>query len=190
MKPLIVIILLLHSFSVFSGELEMFSALSSVKKMPFTWDLLYEVEHKEVESYHKTSQCVSKEDLVNNFPKGNRPGRYWDYVDKYQKERNSKIFLLGTIDQVQVFEVVHRFMEPIDYIKILAFEPKGTSLLCPFTVIAEWNRQVVYSKSTITKTGSKDLVVTKLTDNIAHQGPTPWSFVFRFENSLPVKGSN
>jgi hypothetical protein len=153
--------------------------LPSTKDVNMQWDMFYEIEHKSEGILHKISDCISKNDLLNTFPARDNSGLYFDYVAKNHKNKNSTIFKLGLVDGLSIYEIVHSFSEPIDYIKILAFEHKD--MLCPFLLISEWNMQMIYSQSYI----QSNQITTKVIDNIAKQSHSIRQFNFTIENGLP-----
>lgn len=137
----------------------------------FDWEVLVEVEHKEVETIYDTSECYSKIDLIETFPK-----RYYDF-----NHWSKNLFLeIGSIKGTKIFEIVHFYNNPESYyIKILAFE--NQKHLCPFLIIEELNFQMIYSKSYI----FQEKIITKMIDNIARQSHTISEFNFKLENGKP-----
>src|SRR5262245_5937527 len=162
--------------------------LPSPKKIDAAWDIYEEVEHKGGPATDsRSSFCVSKDDLMTKFPMQDGSGDYVDYLSRTQREHATEIFGLGTIGDIEINEVVHRFSEPIDYVKILTFTPPKSRLLCPFLQIAEWNSQLHYSKSTIVDRRGTKVIATSMLDEIAARHPVLVNVDFSLERGLPKR---
>jgi hypothetical protein len=163
-------------------------SLPSATSINAVWDIFEEVEHKGGPATDwKSSSCVSKDDLVTRFPIEDRTGRYSDYLSRYQRGHTVEISSLGMIGDVDINEVIHRFSEPIDYVKLLTFTPPKSKLLCPFLHIAEWNGQLQYSKSTIVVRDRTTVIATSMVDKIAGKHPELMNVDFTLQQGVPKR---
>ncbi len=174
------------SFSVVAQEMQMFDVYSTSEKLETSWDFFMEIEHKSAGDLYKTSSCLSSEEFINEFPISDRTGLYWDYVSSQQVSRQAAEYYLGHIGELRIYEVVIFFEEPIDYIKTLGFRSESSELFCPFLMVAEWEHQLIYSRSYIDEFAGTDRIVTRMIDNIASQGPTIREFNFTVGNNIPT----
>lgn len=144
-----------------------------------TWELLYEAEHKSDAMVFSTSECATENDLVNTFPVDDKSGFYFSYLATHHQLKKSISTKIGSIDEIDIVEILHTFEQPRHYVKILSF--KKQDLLCPFLVVSEWNQQLIYSQSYI----SNEQVISKFIDNIAHKSPSIVEYNFIFIGGLP-----
>ena len=186
MKMAVAAALLSICFPVIAQEMRLFEAFPSVQHLDRSWDLFIEIEHKSEGDVYKSSSCVGTDEYRSTFPKSERAGSYWDYVDSRQTSRKVVEHALGKIGDLERVEIVIFLEEPIDYVKSLGFKQKYSELFCPFLIVAEWEHQLVYSKSYIDGVLQSNRVVTRMIDNIAGQLPTVHEFSFRFEEDAPV----
>lgn len=190
MKPLVsalLILLSLGSVAAASAGGAPYLNLSSAQKMPNSWDYYEQVEHKGDNSDSDSNVCANKEDLLNNFPVKDGSGLYWDYISASQQGRLAEQIELGSIDGVKITEIVLRFQQPVDYIKILNFTPSNTNLLCPFATIAELSSQLQYAKSELIEYHGTMAIKTAMVDNIAFKSPRALPFYFQLNGGLPHK---
>ncbi len=186
MKHIFILLIYLYCGSVFGGGWEYLS-LPSAKHYWQEWDYLTAVEHKTGFEYSQSDVCLDKEELLNSFPEGNNSNSYWNYINKYQQGHTSEIIELGSIQNVNIYEIVHYFKEPIDYIKILAFSNDDSNIICPFTIIADWNWQMIYARSEIVKYDGINVIHTTMQDHVVCQGTCPTTFYFTINNGLPKR---
>ena len=162
-----------------------YSSLPSAKSLPNRWEHYIQIEHKGGFEGSTSSICVSGPDLLNAFPAKDGSGLFWDYVRQFQQGRLAEQHDLGTIQGTRITETVIRFKEPIDYIKILAFTPPDSDLMCPFATIADMDSVLEYSRSEIVEIQGVETIKTAMVDNIAYGSPRSIAFYFQLKNGFP-----
>ena len=186
LKIILALALVPVSYQVVAQEMQMFDVYSTAEKLETSWDFVMEVEHKSAVDLYKTSSCLSSEEFINEFPISDHTGLYWDYVSSRQISRQAVEYYLGQIGELRIYEIVIFIEGPIDYIKTLGFRSESSELFCPFLMVAEWEHQLIYSRSYIDEFAGTDRIVTRMIDNIASQGPTIKEFNFTVGNNIPT----
>ena len=159
--------LILTFISVFSGA-----------TLAAEWDMVVEIESKAGLEWVKNDKCYSSKSIIDDVP--HLGSSYYDYLRANVQQRTTKVLNLGKINGIEVLEIVHRFKEPIDYLKIVGYKNENDEI-CPFIVIGEWERQVKYSASYI-----RDNQVKSSLNADALQTGLVYLFSFELIQGLPI----